>query len=48
MGMLNEFAKELLSNDPNKSEVAMDKIMGEFTSFLNETENNEEMKSALD
>eukprot|EP00350_Pseudokeronopsis_sp_OXSARD2_P003969 CAMPEP_0170556524 /NCGR_PEP_ID=MMETSP0211-20121228/17235_1 /TAXON_ID=311385 /ORGANISM="Pseudokeronopsis sp., Strain OXSARD2" /LENGTH=46 /DNA_ID= /DNA_START= /DNA_END= /DNA_ORIENTATION= len=26
----------------------MDKIMGEFSNFLKETENNEEMKNALD
>ena len=48
MNLLQGFAKDLMSADPQKSDTAMDKIMGEFTNFLSETENNEEMKSALD
>lgn len=38
----------MMSNDSGKSDQAMDKIMSEFTSFLSETENNEEMKQAID
>ena len=48
MKILGDMAKNLLSNDPNQSNEAMGNIMKEFTSFLNETENNDEMKSSLD
>ena len=37
-----------MSDDPNKADSVMDKLMGEFSTFLNENSNNEEMKDAFD
>ena len=48
MSVLNNLAKNLMSGDPSTSSQAMDNIMSEFNTFLNETENNEEMKTAMD
>ena len=48
MNVLNNLAKNLMSGDASTSNQAMDNIMSEFNTFLNETENNEEMKTALD
>lgn len=48
MKMMGDLAKDLLSGDQSKSGSAMENIMGEFNTFLQETENNDEMKTALD
>ena len=48
INMLNNFSKDLLSNDPNKSEKAMEGVMNEFYSFLKENETDGEMKNAID
>ncbi len=47
MNLLNTFAKDLLSGDGQTSDKAMENILGEFTNFLKESENSEEMQSAL-
>ena len=48
MNLLNTFAKDLLGGEGNNSDKAMENLMGEFTSFLKESETNEEMKSTLE
>ena len=37
-----------MGGEPGKSDEAMDNILSQFQTFLQDTENNEEMKSALD
>ena len=49
--LLNTFAKDLLGGEGNTgegSDKAMESLMSEFTSFLKDSENNDEMKSALE
>ena len=48
MNLLNTFAKDLLSGDPNQSDAALDSIMNQFSSFMKDTENNDELKEALE
>ena len=48
MGMLNNFAKDMLSGEEGKSDEAMDKIMNQFSDFLKESENDEGMKQAME
>jgi peroxin-19 len=52
MSFLNNFAKEFMGGGGDGSGGAdpagMDKLLGEFSNFLKDSEGNEEMKSALD
>lgn len=48
MNLLNTFAKDLLNGDPSAQEGALDNLMNQFSDFMKDTENNEEMKSALE
>lgn len=51
--LLNTFAKDLIGGEGGQggegnSDKAMENLMNEFTSFLKDSENNDEMKSALE
>jgi len=46
--MLNGFAKDLMSANPDDQNKAFDNIMGEFSEFLKESESNPDMKEAFD
>jgi hypothetical protein len=48
MNLLNSLSKDMMSGDSGQQEVAMDKILGEFSSFIKDAEGNEEMKTALE
>ena len=48
MNLLNTFAKDLLSGDPNQSDAALDSIMNQFSTFMKDTESNDELKEALE
>jgi hypothetical protein len=48
MNLLNSLAKDMMKGDSSQQEVAMDKILGEFSSFIKDAEGNEEMKTALE
>lgn len=47
LDILNNMAKNLMGADKDTSDKTMDNIMSQFTDFLKDSENNEEMKSAL-
>jgi len=47
MKMLSGFMSDMMSNDPGKSDQAIDKIMSEFTNFLSESGDNNDIKEAL-
>ena len=47
MGMLNSMAKDLLSGDQQSQNKALENIMNEFNTFLADTENDPQMKDAL-
>lgn len=48
MKMLDSFAKDLLKGDPTQSEGALDNLMNQFSEFMKDSENNEDMKDALE
>lgn len=48
MNLLNNFAKDLIGGDGQASDAAMDNILNQFQDFMKDSENNEEMKSALE
>ena len=48
MNILNGFAKDLLKDDPAANNAAMDNILNQFQAFMKDSEDNEDMKSALE
>lgn len=48
MNLLNGFAKDLLKDDPAANNAAMDNILNQFQAFMKDSEDNEDMKSALE
>ena len=46
--ILNGFAKDLLKDDPAANNAAMDNILNQFQAFMKDSEDNEDMKSALE
>jgi peroxin-19 len=48
MNLLNSLAGDMMKGDAGQQELAMDKILGEFSSFIKDAEGNEEMKTALE
>ncbi|CDW87143.1 UNKNOWN [Stylonychia lemnae] len=48
MNLLNNLAKDLLNGDPAAQEGALDNLMNQFQDFMKDSDQNEEMKSALE